>query len=308
MAFLTISSALVGCSSWIALTFNLGILQGLSRLRVLDKVDYLSSVSGGGYIHQFLAAWLRNYEKYAPASKKSADILEFVEEQLTPLPQETGADHQTEQPEPVRWLRRYSNYLTPRTGLLSADTWVVAAIWLRNTFLNQLVLIASLAALLAIPDLFTPTHCSTKYLPKLYSAWDFAIPATGIVILAGFVVWRSIVLLATRQTEEEGSAEKETGFFCGRKVVPGLLMAVSILASPVVYRSTFPNVSMVTGPSNEPATENAQGQLKAGDVSLSITLTAKQENGTKAPGQVDSHGLAGCGGPAGKRRRQRSAA
>ena len=35
-------------------TFNLGILQGLAELGLLRRFDYLSSVSGGGYIHQWL--------------------------------------------------------------------------------------------------------------------------------------------------------------------------------------------------------------------------------------------------------------
>ena len=31
-------------------TFNLGLLQALSRYNLLEKIDYLSTVSGGGYI------------------------------------------------------------------------------------------------------------------------------------------------------------------------------------------------------------------------------------------------------------------
>src|ERR1700754_5168245 len=34
-------------------TFNLGILQGLATIDRLKCFDYLSTVSGGGYIHQF---------------------------------------------------------------------------------------------------------------------------------------------------------------------------------------------------------------------------------------------------------------
>ena len=40
-------------------TFNLGILQGLASRGSLNQFDYLSSVSGGGYIHSWLAAWLK---------------------------------------------------------------------------------------------------------------------------------------------------------------------------------------------------------------------------------------------------------
>jgi hypothetical protein len=40
-------------------TFNLGLLQGLARLKLLELVDYLSTVSGGGYIGGWLAAWIQ---------------------------------------------------------------------------------------------------------------------------------------------------------------------------------------------------------------------------------------------------------
>jgi len=110
-------------------TFNLGILQGLAELNLLRCFDYLSTVSGGGYIHQWFAAWTR---------RRTSEV---VDKQLIPLPEPGNPGSH---PEPIRWLRRYSNYLTPETGLLSADTWVAFAIWLRNTLLNQTILISGL--------------------------------------------------------------------------------------------------------------------------------------------------------------------
>src|SRR4051812_47807664 len=38
-------------------TFNLGFLQGLYDLKLLGAFDYLSTVSGGGYIGAFWSAW-----------------------------------------------------------------------------------------------------------------------------------------------------------------------------------------------------------------------------------------------------------
>jgi len=38
-------------------TFNLGLLQGLRQKRILDLVDYLSTLSGGGYVGGFWTAW-----------------------------------------------------------------------------------------------------------------------------------------------------------------------------------------------------------------------------------------------------------
>lgn len=121
-------------------TLNLGILQGLAERGLLSRFDYLSSVSGGGYIHEWFAAWVKR------------EGFRNVEEQLKPLP-ESG---QPCQREPIRWLRRYSNYLTPQKGFLTGDTWVAVAIWFRNTFLNQLILISSLFVLLHLPNVMAP--------------------------------------------------------------------------------------------------------------------------------------------------------
>jgi len=39
-------------------TFNLGVLQGFANLRLIPMFDYLSTVSGGGYIGSWLEAWI----------------------------------------------------------------------------------------------------------------------------------------------------------------------------------------------------------------------------------------------------------
>ena len=121
-------------------TFNLGILQGLAELNLLRCFDYLSTVSGGGYIHQWFAAWSKRRK------------FEEVEKQLIPLPEKGNPGNH---PEPIRWLRRYSNYLTPEKGLLTADTWVAIATWLRNTLLNQTILISGLLFLALLLHLLT---------------------------------------------------------------------------------------------------------------------------------------------------------
>src|SRR5580693_1291495 len=40
-------------------TFCLGVMQGLSHHSLLQEFDYLSTVSGGGYIGSWLSAWRR---------------------------------------------------------------------------------------------------------------------------------------------------------------------------------------------------------------------------------------------------------
>ncbi|GIW54783.1 MAG: hypothetical protein KatS3mg082_1187 [Nitrospiraceae bacterium] len=44
-------------------TFGLGVIQGLARVNLLDKFDYLSTVSGGGYIGSWLTAWIKHHPR-----------------------------------------------------------------------------------------------------------------------------------------------------------------------------------------------------------------------------------------------------
>ncbi|MGB8261101.1 MAG: hypothetical protein WCE75_12150 [Terracidiphilus sp.] len=130
-------------------TFCLGVLQALAGSRKLGGFDYLSTVSGGGYIHQWLASWII----------RDPDRFRGVEKKLIPVPQ--GACP-ARTPEQIHWLRRYSSYLTPRRGILSADTWTMIATWFRNTTLNQIVLFAFLAAcILAIRTVTLPFMLDT---------------------------------------------------------------------------------------------------------------------------------------------------
>ena len=119
-------------------TFNLGILQSLADLGLLGHVDYLSTVSGGGYIGSWLTSWMQQ-ESNAP----------LVESSLSPV----QAPASQPEPEPIQFLRDYSNYLTPQKGMFSADTWTMLMIWIRNTFLNLIILVFSGLCVLTIPRL-----------------------------------------------------------------------------------------------------------------------------------------------------------
>src|SRR5436309_15838352 len=50
-------------------TFGLGVLQGLAQRGLLKEFDYLSTVSGGGYLGGWFSAWL----KRESAEKGSAE-------------------------------------------------------------------------------------------------------------------------------------------------------------------------------------------------------------------------------------------
>jgi hypothetical protein len=125
-------------------TFNLGVLQALAKQKMLGNFDYLSSVSGGGYIASWLQAWMhRQQQDEGSAGQVLEELGGRAGKPASPL---------TPEPRPVDHLRAFSNYLTPRLGLFSADTWTAAAIIVRNLLLNWLVILPLLAALVVIPQ------------------------------------------------------------------------------------------------------------------------------------------------------------
>jgi len=109
-------------------TFGLGVLQGLAQLGILKHVDYLSTVSGGGYI----GAWLHGVIR-RNGGKPDAAVATLCPN-LNPAPGPPQED-------PISFLRKFSNYLAPRPGAFSLDSWVMAVIWLRNVLLNQLLIV-----------------------------------------------------------------------------------------------------------------------------------------------------------------------
>jgi len=127
-------------------TFALGALQGLAELGILENFDYLSTVSGGGFIGSWLTAWKERW-KGLTTPKKLGDKTTNVVAQLKPFALPPPEEH----PDPVQHLRDYNNYLSPKLGLFSADTWTLAATVGRNMLLNWLVFVPLLMCALMVP-------------------------------------------------------------------------------------------------------------------------------------------------------------
>jgi hypothetical protein len=223
-------------------TFNLGVLQAIAAEGKLGKIDYLSSVSGGGYIHLFLASWIHRKR------------LAHVENQLHPLPTDSP---RTAWPEPIRWLRRYSNYLTPSKGLFTADTWAAVSIWLRNTFLNQIVLVSTLLTLLLLPHLplLDVFGFDAAKLPSNWPADDLSPAAPALFALLTFLVAAIAVGCGLFKTPHPFDAANSTptvtdklgvpmkrGGFGAKLAFLTILVPVFVaifMVAPFLYRSVF---------------------------------------------------------------------
>ena len=191
-------------------TFALGLLQGLARHDLLSRFDYLSTVSGGGYIGSWLTAWIHRQPKglggvtnelanSAPVSKIDPD------------------------PQPVHYLREYSSFLTPKVGLLTADTWTFLGIYLRNLLLNWLVFVPLIIAVLTVPRLVVtmtlaqPQQPEQKSLPVSLFGLQKDFYGRHIFLAIGFVlgVWALAYVSFNRPGIRE-MLKKRSRFWGGR--------------------------------------------------------------------------------------------
>jgi len=120
--------------------FGLGIIQCFADRGVVSKLDpnqtepllqqfdYLSTVSGGGYVGSWLSGWLYHARQLAGAGQATAV--------LTGLNRRVGDHHEAE---PINNLRRNTHYLAPSFSALSPDVWTDIAAIVRNLLLNWLL-------------------------------------------------------------------------------------------------------------------------------------------------------------------------
>jgi hypothetical protein len=193
-------------------TFNLGVLQALADLKLLQRIDYLSTVSGGGYIGAWLAAWTKRLGSLARVQERLA--INRVEQE------------DDKEPTPIRFLRMFTNYLTPKLGIFSGDTWAMVSIYLRNLLLNQIVVLALLATFLLLPRLAERLALAAEAGTKSGDGWIYA----GFILLvfAFLIILNNMTYLDNR---DDGGARQLTKQAWILALAAAPLFAVAVLAA-----------------------------------------------------------------------------
>ena len=159
-----------------AASFSLGVLQALNAKDVIKRIDYLSTVSGGGYVGTMMSIGLSTNGQKFPFGKEGTDSDETLE---------------------TRHLRDNSRYLM-QNGLPSVVS--ALAVYLRGIVMNVLIVLPILLALsAALIGLHLNQGAITEPLGRL-PYWEItkstAMPITayaGIVLLAIWVVYVLVV-------------------------------------------------------------------------------------------------------------------
>jgi hypothetical protein len=212
--------------------FCLGAVQALAKHNVLGNFDYISSVSGGGYVASALQwVWHQNAQ-----SGTSENNFPFgTSERPVDLDQAAR----------LKYLRSHGQYLTPDERI---SIWSLTAVVIRTIFLNLVVWIpigAFLLTVLVVLFRFLEGTAVSDWLPNIYgslvgSRWKpdcvsdclwpqevffGACTFAGLVIVLCFGVWAIAFSLDTRISPKQ---ESTTGNWTRAKyAILGLLCLCS---------------------------------------------------------------------------------
>ena len=157
-------------------TFGLGVLQALAKADVLKKVDYLSTVSGGGYIGSFLGRlYTRGENNDIDALKPGGGTTTTEKVRALLLDRES---------KPNKWLRENGRYLTPNGA---GDVIAGFAVAVRNFFSVHLVM-----ALLTLPMALVVVGLASVKCPCLHVSllWLIAGCFAAAAAVTAAAYWR----------------------------------------------------------------------------------------------------------------------
>ena len=132
-------------------TFCFGVLQVLQRVGLFKNVDFLSTVSGGGYTGSAYSAW-RLRQVLANAQQANA---QQANAQQANAQQAKHAVRVRRNPPPT-WdellphLRKFSSYLSPTLGVGAPGTWRIIGTMVRNLAIHWLALVAAIVLVFAV--------------------------------------------------------------------------------------------------------------------------------------------------------------
>jgi hypothetical protein len=170
-------------------SFCLGALQALDNAGVLKNIDYLSTVSGGGYIGTSLSAAMTHAKGDFPFTSSLTQ----------------------DEPYPVQHIRNHSNYLFPHGSI---NVFYNVAIYLRGLLANALLILPWLLVLAAITIFFKPDseslHVSIRgTFPAALNADHFGVTLIALcvfgLLLLIWGLWRSLDITSWEAEIDIGS-------------------------------------------------------------------------------------------------------
>jgi hypothetical protein len=204
-------------------TFCLGVLQQLAHYKLLGLFDYVSSVSGGGFIGGWWFAWLARGKARPGALFPPPEEVEPARSSTPPA----GSDPDRRR-DPIHNVRLFSNYLTPRKGLLSPDTWRAISVVTRNLWLTWMVLWPLLACVILLFQLYLllwpDVRDSFYHSGRFTGAWAPRVMAAAALPFV-FFSWLGLTTFAWLGLQRGSSKDQAALTLIGGSVLLGILVA-----------------------------------------------------------------------------------
>jgi len=171
-------------------TFNLGVAQALAEYGLMEQVDYLSTISGGGYLGAALTSLCAEDLPYLDARKPGCRTrLGMSKENFPygfPSPLGPGACsgasasgvmvHGLESPA-TRHAREHSNVLVPSPGIFDPETWTGASRYIASTALLWMLFLLPPVTVIFLATMLIPQDIWNRADPL---QWWQAMPETWL--------------------------------------------------------------------------------------------------------------------------------
>ena len=180
--------------------FCLGVLQALAERRLLRGFHYLSTVSGGGFIGGWMQQLLRD-----EGQREAQDA-----EQRVARVEALLSEHE---PGPINRLRDKTNYLTPKPGPASADTWAGVALYVRNMVLNWIIFLPVFLLIALLPIFHRTLIWWAGNAMTASHAWSIG-PLIVLMLLLGYGVFQTCRWLPShREASQRIGPENQRTYF-----------------------------------------------------------------------------------------------
>ncbi|WP_349962877.1 patatin-like phospholipase family protein [Rhizobium sp. ZPR3] len=234
--------------------FSLGLLQALGARDLFRKIDYLSTVSGGGYTGSSLvAAMTRNNGAFPFGDPNTNSALASATD---------ISDN-----EMVRGLRNRCRYLMPNGAfdLVISLSIIARGLMVNVVFVLFFVLLAAIATLAIYPDISSlPAPDATKMFAGYFRLTKIALPLLGgwLVIWA---LWRSIMPLGAKSQRRS-----DPGSLSARFTAIVLVLVAAIAAAELQVLILYKLSSVSTGSSGGGAFDHVWAWLSRTATALMV--------------------------------------
>lgn len=222
-------------------TFSLGVLQALSENGLLEPADYLSTVSGGGYVGVSFSGLCAEELPYVGLNRLGSDADRFPFAVVRPAAAVAATDagpaariHGNETP--ALWhVRKYANLIAGGFGLLNLATWQLVGRYFVSTVALWLLFLVPLLGI-AVVLIAGAWHWSWEALPEAVDAADreWLAPLLALSPLL-VVLW---VLLLRMLIALLPPAARSRAAFLAAAVLAATLGAAAVLVVEAMFLRT----------------------------------------------------------------------